>query len=1052
MMTPQESATEAMRLLDCNFEPGDRIEFRTFGSFIQQHWCLKQDARSVIITKLSTFGPGTHICVSGCTRLRDGGKTEDVELARCLYADLDKTTVEEARIRWTNAGLPEPTVIVKSGNGVHPYWRLKEPITDLVEFSQRQMALAIRLGSDTAICDAPHVMRLPGFKNWKYATQPMCVVHTATPTNVWSIDQFPLPQPVLPVQAPIAVAPQSMADLSAKGPTMKEPVQRVIEALRACGCNPKQSGTGWSARCPAHADKAPSLSVGTGDDGRALVYCHAGCTVDAVCSAIDMRLADLFADDPNRRNGLAPRTRPSITVTETPRKPAHNGSIGDGDAKTFPTARDAVAELERWRGGDTRSATWTYHDASGEPVGLVVRWDTPTGKDVRPVSKTPAGWIIGGMPTPRPLYSLLKLLATEPGARVYVTEGEKAADAARAVGLVATTSTHGSKSAKESDWSPMAGRDVVILPDHDDAGEGYADDVAKLAKTAGAKSVRVVRLVELWADLPNGGDMADLLEHRGGEVDSIRAEVEALANNADAIKPSAGRSNTVPEFVPFPTAPLPEPIRRFVLAEAKAIGCDASYIALPLLSALASAIGNTRVIQLKRGWCEPAIVWTAIVGESGTHKTPAFKAAMKAIRKAQAKAFKEHEVALAKWKTEDLRYEVELNGWKREAVKKRGGGGAPVDPPEKPTPPIARRYIVSDTTTEALAPILLVNPRGVLLARDELAGWLGSFDRYAKAGKGGTDSANWLSMHNGESLVIDRKTGIPPTINVPSASVSIAGGIQPGILARALGQEHHDSGLLARLLFAMPPRSVKCWTDADMDPATEAAVAAVFDSLFTLMPETNADGDVWPRVVMLTNDGKAAWVRFYNEHANEQANLSGDEAAAWSKLEGYAARFALIFHLIRCVTSDSTLLDKTRVDEASIAAGVALARWFGNEARRVYAILGESDDDRESRRLVEWIERKGGSVTARDLTHGQRAYRGDPDKAERDLTALVDAGIGCWVADNHGPKGGRPAQRFQLVSTVTVTETPANIEKDGSCGDDDTGDTTTDTSDDQEKT
>ncbi|MBL8761336.1 MAG: hypothetical protein JNL50_08550, partial [Phycisphaerae bacterium] len=129
---------------------------------------------------------------------------------------------------------------------------------------------------------------------------------------------------------------------------------------------------------------------------------------------------------------------------------------------------------------------------------------------------------------------------------------------------------------------------------------------------------------------------------------------------------------------------------------------------------------------------------------------------------------------------------------------------------------------------------------------------------------------------------------------------------------------------------------------------------------------------------------------------------------------------------------------------ASIAAGVVLARWFGDEARRVYAILSESDDDRETRRLVEWIERKGGTVTARDLTHGVRAYRGDPDAAERALSALAEAGIGHWETDAHGPKGGRPAQRFRLVSTVTVTETPANAGNDVGNGDGDTGDKPTD--------
>ena len=61
----------------------------------------------------------------------------------------------------------------------------------------------------------------------------------------------------------------------------------------------------------------------------------------------------------------------------------------------------------------------------------------------------------------------------------------------------------------------------------------------------------------------------------------------------------------------------------------------------------------------------------------------------------------------------------------------------------------------SDATVEAVAPILEANPRGVLLARDELAGWIRSFDRYA-GGKGGGDAAHWLSMHNGEAVVVDR--------------------------------------------------------------------------------------------------------------------------------------------------------------------------------------------------------------------------------------------------------------------------------------------------------
>lgn len=835
---------------------------------------------------------------------------------------------------------------------------------------------------------------------------------------------------------------------------MTTPADRVLHALREHGIEPKRSGTGWSCRCPAHDDRNPSLSIARGGDGRALIHCHAGCSAEAVAGALGLRPADLFTPDPGRsggrgRNGHAPRTRQRVTVTETPANAGKDKGSGDGDARAFPTARDAVAELERRHG--PRSMTWTYHSADGDPVGLVLRWDRPDGKkDIRPVSRKAdgSGWIIGGMPETRPLYGLPDLLATPAGSRVFVVEGEKAADAARAVGLPATTSPHGSKSAGKADWSPLAGRDVVILPDHDQAGERYAADVARLARASGAASVRVVRLADLWPEMPEGGDIADLLGHRGGDIDPIREEIEALASKAE---PEAGpvRHDTpaIPAYTPFPTDALPEPIRTFVTEAARAIVCDPSYIALPLLSGLASAIGNTHRIGLKRGWADPAIIWTAIVGDSGTMKTPAFKLAMKAIRKAQDAAFKEYQEAEKEWKKEILLYEAELARWKRQAAKGHGDAG---DPPEEPPRPVARRYIVSDTTTEALAPILMNNPRGVLLARDELAGWLGSFDRYAKAGKVGADASHWLSMHNGESMTIDRKTGEPRTIHVPSASVSLTGGIQPGILSRALGREHHESGMAARLLFSMPPRRVKKWTEAEVGSNTEAAVAAVFDRLYDLTPKTGGgddDDEYEPWLVQLTDDGKTAWVRFYEEHATEQAQLTGDLSAAWSKLEGYAARLALVVHLTRWAAGDDTPRDRLRVDEASVAAGVALSRWFGAEARRVYAILAENDDDREARQLAEWIERKGGEVTARDLTHGVRAFRGDPDAAERALSGLAEAGMGHWENDAHGPKGGRPARRFRLVSTVTVTETTESIGVEGGSGDGDTGDAPTDAGD-----
>src|SRR5262249_13772318 len=153
----------------------------------------------------------------------------------------------------------------------------------------------------------------------------------------------------------------------------------------------------------------------------------------------------------------------------------------------------------------------------------------------------------------------------------------------------------------------------------------------------------------------------------------------------------------------------------------------------------------------------------------------------------------------------------------------------------------------------------------------------------------GADSANWLSMFNAEAVIVDRKTGTPRTIYVPQAAVCVSSGIQPGILQRAFCLEHRESGLAARLLLACPPRKPKRWTEADIDPSADAELARLFDRLYELQPIRSDDAES-PALVRLSGDAKTAWKAYYNAHAVEQAGLTGDMAAAWSKLEEYAAR------------------------------------------------------------------------------------------------------------------------------------------------------------------
>jgi hypothetical protein len=471
------------------------------------------------------------------------------------------------------------------------------------------------------------------------------------------------------------------------------------------------------------------------------------------------------------------------------------------------------------------------------------------------------------------------------------------------------------------------------------------------------------------------------------------------------------RRRPMPEkFRPFPTEVLPEPMLSYVRNGAKALGCDESYVALPLLSALAAAIGNSRRIKLKESWCEPAILWTAIVGESGTLKSPAVDLALKPLRKKQEAAFGEYKTAMEKYEKELAAYED-----RRRDKKTRAPGAV------KPVEPVATRHYCSDVTVEAVASLLLHTPRGLLLVRDELSGWVRGFDAYKK-GKG-NDAAQWLELHRAGTLLVDRKSGTPRTIHVPTAAVSVCGGIQPEILRVALGTEHFENGLAARLLLTMPPARAKRWTEDDVDGEQVEEVEWVFEALLEMKMAKSATGGWVPVDYPLTASGKAAWIGFYNEHAAEQVEIGGgDLAAAWSKLEGYAARLAMVVHCVRAVGYGPGLEASGAVDGESVAAGVAMVRWFGAETERIYGVLREPDEERGQRRLAELVRARGGRMTVRQLMQASRTYRGSADGARLALKELADMGWGRW--EQAMPDGGgRPSEVFVLTD-VGGNETP----------------------------
>lgn len=757
-----------------------------------------------------------------------------------------------------------------------------------------------------------------------------------------------------------------------------------IELVLACFLDARKNGKGWIARCPAHEDRTASLSIGVGDDHRVLLHCFAKCAPEDIVAAKGLTMADLFP---------APPRSPEAQSRRTPSK-------GSAIFPTRDAAIDALLRSPKLRGAKTTG--FEYHNRDESVSFCAVRFDLSngTGKEFRIIRPVGAGWAVGAPPGKLPLFGLLELAAA---ATVYVPEGEKCVLAARALGLTATTSAIGAGNAARTDWTPLRGKSVIILRDNDDAGRKYADAVAGILMPLGCR-VKIV----LLPDVPEHGDIVDwLAAHDSRETEDLLATIEQLAAEAPIVEPAVPRATPAKlAWRPFPIRVLPESLRHFVEEGAASMRIDPTFFALPVLAVTASAIGTTRRIRIKQDWHEPAVLWSATVAPSGRIKSPPLRAATEPLQELDDEVYEAYEAAVKRFEAEEAAYSVAIKEWRRSGQKNGES------PPKKPAEPVCQRFVVQDVTIEALAVVLKSNPRGVLLCRDELAAWVRAFDKYNK--KNAAEIAHWIEIHAAQTVKIDRKTGIPPHIRIRNAAVSVTGTIQPRTLARVLTPEFFETGFAARLLLAMPPNRKKTWSDAVISDGASARYAATVRRLTELAHRVSRFGRPLPIDVPLSHEARIAWIGFFEDFAEKQHTTRDEDlAAAYSKLEGAAARFGLVFHLVRLSEENALGAETPPISAKAIEAGVTLARWFVDETERVYAELRSSAGARELSELEQHVRTLGGSATARDLMRTGPCFP-TAKEAQDALQRLVEAGRATSRWETRA-EGGKPQQVYTLT-------------------------------------
>lgn len=410
----------------------------------------------------------------------------------------------------------------------------------------------------------------------------------------------------------------------------------------------------------------------------------------------------------------------------------------------------------------------------------------------------------------------------------------------------------------------------------------------------------------------------------------------------------------------FPAETLPPILSAFVDYQAAALGADPNGVTMAMLTGLSGALDQRFSMRMRRhsDWYEPPRLWTALIGESASKKTPIISAVVGPLTKIERQVFADYSRDLGRW----------------EAAEKD-------DRAAKPPPPT--QYILNDTTVEAAGRILAEQQRGVMMVSDELSGFVGSLDRYGNSDA--SDRAFWAKSHTRASHSIVRVGG---RVWIENLCVAFLGGIQPDRLTLLRGLL--TDGLTQRFLPVIISRGLRS-RDVDsplpaqrygdrisylsgMKPLTlqfSDGAQAVFETFADLTYELEADVDVYGR-------GFCSWI---------------------GKLNGYFGSLSLLLH----INEDPRESEFLEVSERTARnAYIILTEFLIPHGRAFYRDVmdqGRSDDLKAigSYLLTSDKER----FTASDLRSNVRALR-DAENVWEMSALLAPFVSGDWLEEEAG--------------------------------------------------
>ena len=400
----------------------------------------------------------------------------------------------------------------------------------------------------------------------------------------------------------------------------------------------------------------------------------------------------------------------------------------------------------------------------------------------------------------------------------------------------------------------------------------------------------------------------------------------------------------------FPIDAFPAKVQSVILDMVRHENFKVEYLAAAMLSATASALGNTYNIRVKGQWKTNAALYIIMVGRPGLGKTPPLEAVFRPLRKRDCQT-------LEKFKEEMTAY--------HSAVKDNKVDNC-IDKP------ILRRTIVSDFTPEALMLAHYNCPRGITILADEIMGMFNSANRY----NNGQLIEQLLSAWSNSAIDVTRISN-PIPIHIETPCINMVGTTQTRRVHELLKKGYEDNGLLDRILFVMPKSYLMSrWTESEEDDTMSNQSSAcktwetIMENVFAL--DYDSEGDTTedrPHLIGMDAEAKRIFFGWHN-NTIERINAIRDENLVESrpmKSPVQVARLALILQVLFYACSESHL---QFVTTAAIEGAIRLNDYFEDSYKRIREYVANDACDEPSLELLSLL--KDSFTTADGLDAGRQ--------------------------------------------------------------------------------